>query len=89
MAYSLQEDFNYVQNTLVSMTLAIGLDVDNFINYTLNDLMEACSNIFGNAESDGSSPIAMNQYAKLRLNQLSIRRFWYMYHVLNWRINNE
>lgn len=89
MGYRLAEDYEYVVQQLASLCQTIGVSIEDVDNLTLNDLMNSCSTTFGSSECDQSSPIDRNRYAKLRLNQLSIRRFWYMYHILNWRINNE
>lgn len=88
MGYNLQKDFEYVQNTLLTLATVVGIDISDLSSITLNDLMEACSNTFGQAEHNQDSPIAASQYAELRRYQSSFRRFWYMYTVLNWRINN-
>jgi hypothetical protein len=88
MGYNLQNDFDYVSNTLLTMASVVGVDINNLSDVTLNDLMEACANTFGSAEHNQDSPIASAQYAELRRYQASFKRFWYMYSVLNWRINN-
>lgn len=88
MAYDLQKDFEYVQSTLLTLASVVGFDIDDLSTVTLNDLMEACSKTFGEAEHNQDSPIAASQYAQLRRYQSSFRRFWYMHTILNWRINN-
>jgi|688.fasta_scaffold334067_3 hypothetical protein len=88
MGYRIEEDFSYVQETLATMALAVGMDIENIDSVTLNELMEACSNTYGNVENISDSPSMAEQYAELRRHQLSFRRFWYMYHLLKERINN-
>lgn len=88
MGYRLTEDYEYVVQQLGTLCETIGISIEDIDNLTLNDLMNSCSNTFGSSECDESSPIDRSRYAKLRLNQLSIRRFWYMYKSLKWRIEN-
>jgi hypothetical protein len=88
MGYRIEEDFSYVQETLATMAIAVGVDINNTDSLTLNDLMEACSNTYGNAENVPDSMSIAEQYAELRRQQLSFRRFWYMYHLLKARIDN-
>ena len=89
MGYNLQNDFDYVQEQLAIVIYSIGLNIDNIDDLTLNDLMEACSSVHGPALHAPDSPIAAEQYAELRRTQQSLRRFWYLFHVLKWRIDNE
>ena len=88
MGYRLIEDYEYVVQQLASLCETIGILIEDVDNLTLNDLMNSCANTFGSSECDQSSPIDRNRYAKLRLNQLSIRRFWYLHQSLKWRIEN-
>lgn len=88
MGYRITDDFAYVQETLAVMALEVGIDMGNIETLSLNDLMEACSNTYGRAESNPDSPSTAEQYAELRRHQLSFRRFWYMYHLLKARIDN-
>lgn len=89
MAYSLHDDFNYVQEQLASIAIMVGVELETFDSMTLNDLLESCSSVFSTASHDINSPAAAEQYAELRRCQQSIKRFWYMFHVLKWRIENE
>lgn len=89
MGYDLNEDFNYVQEQLAIIISTIGLDISGVDALTLEELMEACSSVYGPAPHSPDSPIAVEQHAELRRNQQSIRRFWYLYHVLKWRVDNE
>jgi hypothetical protein len=88
MSYRIDEDFSYVQETLATMCIAVGVDMENIGSLGLNDLMEACSRTYGSAENNPDSPSTAEQYAELRRHQLSFRRFWYMYHLLKARIEN-
>lgn len=89
MGYNLQNDFDYVQEQLAIIFLTIGVDIENIENFTLEDLQESCSNVFGTASHDQDSPIAAQRHAELRRYQMSLRRFWYLFHVLKWRLDNE
>jgi len=89
MGYNLQDDFNYAQEQLAIVFATLGFDLEDIADVTLNDLQEACSNVYGAAGHDQNSPIAIERHAELRRNQMSLRRFWYLFHVLKWRIENE
>jgi hypothetical protein len=89
VGYNLQNDFDYVQEQLATIVVTIGVELEDIPNLTLDDLMESCSNVFGIASHDPDSPIAVEQHAELRRYQMSLRRFWYLFHVLKWRLDNE
>jgi len=89
MGYNLQNDFNYVQEQLVAIAVTIGVDLADIQSLTLDDLMESCSNVFGAANYDPNSTTAAEKHAELRRYQMSLRRFWYLFYVLKWRLDNE
>jgi hypothetical protein len=89
MGYNLQNDFDYIQEQLATIAVTIGIDLADIQNLTLDNLMESCSNVFGAASHDPNSPIAIERHAELRRHQMSLRRFWYLFHVLKWRLDNE
>jgi len=79
MGYSLQKDFEYVNNKLCELIILIGGQVDDLSAYNVNQLVSMCSEVY-----------AQNFYndAELINLQQTIRRFWYMYTVLKWRLEN-
>lgn len=89
MGYSLQDDFDYVQGQLAIIISSIGIDINNIGTMTLDSLLEACSLVYGPAAHANDSPNDSERYAELRRIQQSLKRFWYLFHVLKWRINNE
>ena len=88
MTYNLEKDFLYIQNNLFATIESIGLDCNNIDSYTLVQLLEQCATIYGSSPYDDESPAECERYASLRRAQMNIRRFWYYYTLLKWRIQN-
>ena len=63
-------------------------DCDNIDSYTLVQLLEQCAVVYGSSSYDEESPAECERYASLRRSQMNIRRFWYYYTLLKWRIEN-
>ena len=89
MTYNLQKDFEYHRDNLFAQLLVVGLNPDNIEELTISDVLAACKTLYGSATYDESSPTDMARHASLRRAQMNFRRFWYFYHLLKWRINND
>ena len=88
MTYHLEKDFLYIQNTLFATIESSGLDCNNIDSYTLVQLLEQCATIYGSSPYDDESPAECERYASLRRAQMNIRRFWYYYTLLKWRMQS-
>lgn len=88
MTYNIEKDFLYIQNNLLATIELIGLDCNNIDSYTLGEVLEQCAVIYGSSSYDNESPAECERYASLRRAQMNVRRFWYHYTLLKWRMQN-
>jgi hypothetical protein len=88
MTYNLQKDFEYYRDNLFATLATLNLDHANIDQMTITDVLQACRALYGQASYDSSSPTDMARHASLRREQMNIRRFWYFYHLLKWRLEN-
>jgi len=79
MGYNLQKDFEYIYTKLCESIILIGGQTENLNEYTITDLLSMSVNVYG-----------QNNYndAELLNLQQSLRRLWYIYTVLKWRLEN-
>lgn len=79
MGYNLQKDFEYIYNKLCELVTIIGGQIDDLSTYTINQLLQMCVDTYGqNGYND----------AELLNVQQSVRRLWYMYTLLKWRVQH-
>lgn len=88
MTYNLEQDFLYNQNNLLATLEALGLDCTLVDTYTLTQVLEQCTVVYGSSEYDKNSNSESERYASLRRAQMNVRRFWYNYTLLKWRTQN-
>jgi hypothetical protein len=88
MTYNLEQDFLYNQNNLFATLETIGLDCELVDTYTLGQVLEQCTVVHCSSEYYKSSPSEGERYASLRRAQMNVRRFWYHYTLLKWRMQN-
>jgi hypothetical protein len=88
MTYSVEKDFLYTQNNLFAILETIGLDLELIDSYTLKQVLEQCTEVYGSSQYDKSSASECERHASLRRAQMNVRRFWYYYQFLKWRIEN-
>lgn len=79
MGYNLQKDFEYVSSKLCELIILLGGQIDDISTYDVNQLLEMCSGVYAQTFYND---------AELTNIQQTIRRFWYMYTVLKWRLEN-
>jgi hypothetical protein len=88
MTYNLEQDFLYNQNNLFATLETIGLDCELVDTYTLGQVLEQCTAVYGSSEYEKNSTLECERYASLRRAQMNVRRFWYHYTLLKWRMQN-
>lgn len=88
MTYNLQKNFEYNRDNLHAIMLSLDLDPALVDEISLTDILAACKSVYGSASYDESSTVDMSRYSALRRAQMNIRRFWYFYHLLKWRVDN-
>jgi hypothetical protein len=88
MTYNLQKDFLYIQNNLFATLELIGLDSSMVDSYTLEEIIQQCSVIYGEPHHDIDSPADCDRQASLRRAHMNVRRFWYYYTLLKWKMQN-
>jgi hypothetical protein len=88
MTYNLEQDFLYNQYNLFATLETIGLDCELIDTYTLSQVLEQCTAVYGSSEYDKNSASESERHASLRRAQINVRRFWYYYTLLKWRMQN-
>jgi hypothetical protein len=79
MGYNLQKDFEYVQSKLCEIIIFIGGETDVISSYNINTLLQMCVDVYGQNNYNDAELLSLQQ---------SLRRLWYMYTVLKWRLEN-
>lgn len=79
MGYNLQKDFEYTYSKLCEIIVFIGGDIDEISTYNIDTLLQMCVDVYSQSNYNDADLLNLQQ---------SLRRLWYIYTVLKWRLEN-